>query len=268
MVISETDPVAVGAAEIWGTPPATGYHLDGAVIRQLSDQTLCVRRPGSHVHDEHLDRGLPAELRSQRPTLVFPSIHRSAKHIPSMTVHALGNPGPTADLGGRSRTLVPSDPLAEVAVLRRLAERAPRLGLSATYEATHHGPELELPSFFAEIGWGETSEPPLEQVRVLADVLASISTETGDRVALGVGGGHYAPHFADLALRRRWAFGHILSRHALELLEADTARSAWALTPHVEGILYARAQDAALLALSGLGPRRRDSEAPLRSGIS
>lgn len=263
LVVSELDPVAVRASELWGTPPALGEQLDGVPIRRLADGILLVKRPGRHVHDEHLDRNLPTPVRERRPTLVFPSIHRSAKNLPGMTVHSLGNPGPTADLGGRPRTLVPSDPRSAVAVLRSMAEEAPSVGLPVSYEATHHGPELDHPAFFVEIGAGEEGEPTPEQIRVLARSLTSIVPDPSDRVVLGIGGGHYAPHFTELALRRRWAFGHILSRHALETLSSETARSAWSLTPDAEGLLFARAQDASHPALAGLAPRVRDADAPL-----
>lgn len=266
LIVSELDPVATRAAELWGTPPATGDHLEGAPIRRLSENVLLVRRPRHHIHDEFLDRGLPEAVRVQRPTLVFPSIHRSAKNIPGMTVHPLGNPGPTADLGGRPRTLVPADPRSATSVLRVLAERATTAGVPVSYEATHHGPELGLPAFFVEIGCGEASEPPPGSVRILADSLTSIVPDERDRVALGVGGGHYAPHFSELALRRHWAFGHILSRHALETLTGETAAVAWQCTPGAQGIVYARAQDSSHPALAGLASRMRDADAPVRTG--
>jgi D-aminoacyl-tRNA deacylase len=140
--------------------------------------------------------------------------------------------------------------------------------MTATYEATHHGPTVALPAFFVEIGYGELSSPPREAVHLLADVIPRISALEGDRVALGVGGGHYAPHFTDLALHRQWAFGHILSRHALEELDPAMAREAYAKTPGSEGVLYARAQDAENPALRGVAPRLRDQDAPPRERAS
>ena len=102
-------------------------------------------------------------------------------------------------------------------------------------------------------------------MKILADVIPAIVPDASDRVALGVGGGHYAPHFTDLARRRRWAFGHLLSRHALTTLDVSTARAAWDGTDGAEGILYARAEDSKLPALTGLGARLRDGEAALRT---
>ncbi len=181
-----------------------------------------------------------------------------------MTVHPLGNLGPDAELGGRARTVVPTDPARMAAVLRGLAEGAPALGVGATYEATHHGPALGLPAFFAEIGFGPDPSPDPAQVQLMADMLTAIEPDGGDRVALAVGGGHYAPHFTDLALRRRWAFGHVISRHALDVLDRETARAAFGATPGAEGVVYARAADVDRPALRDLAPRLPDGFAPVR----
>lgn len=264
LVVSEADPVATRVVERWGTPPATGELVAGVPIRRLSEAALLLRRPGLHIHDERLDQRLPSGLRERGLTLVFPSIHRSEQNVRCLTVHPLGNPGPNADVGGRPRTLSPTDPLRMTALLRAFAERAAPLGLSATFEATHHGPEVGLPAFFAEIGYGEDAAPSDETVRILAEELPRIEVDPHDRVALGVGGGHYAPHFTDLATRRSWAFGHLLSRHALGEIDATLARAAWERSPGATGVLYARAEDAKSPALDGVGPRLRDGAAARR----
>jgi len=269
VVLSDADPVAQAVAAEWGTLPASEGHVDGAPVRQLSESALVIRRPGAHIHDEDVDLRLPPALREARPTLVFPSIHRSEKNVASLTVHALGNPGLTTKLGGRPRTLVPTDPPRMAAALRLLNEGTTGLGMSATYEATHHGPAVDLPSFFIEIGYAELPRPPQEAVRLLARTIPRITSVAGDRVAMAVGGGHYAPHFSELALRRHWAFGHILSRHALEELDRTTALEAYRRTPGAEGVVYSRAEDARHPALEGIGPRLRDQDAPLweRGGV-
>jgi D-aminoacyl-tRNA deacylase len=264
VVVSEADPVANAVATEWGTLAPTDDHVDGAVVRRLTDHAVVLRRPGVHIHDEGLDRRLPPSLTADRPTLLFPSIHRSEKNVACLTVHTPGNPGPRAEMGGRPRTLCTADPSRMVSALRLLDEGARAFGMRATYEATHHGPAVELPAVFIEIGYGELPHPPPESVRLLADVIPRIAPSAGDRVVLGAGGGHYAPHFTDLALHRHWAFGHILSRHVLEGLDRATVAEAFARTPGAQGVLYARAQDAVTPALEGIGPRLRDQDAPLR----
>ncbi len=264
IVVSELDPVARAVSAHWGTPESTGDHVDGVPIRALRPDVLVLRRPGLHIHDEELDRRLPSGLTVRHPTLVFPSIHRSERSVPCLTVHPLGNVGPEAEIGGRPRTLAPTDPLRMADALRRLGESGVRIGWSATYEATHHGPALGVPAMFVEIGFGELAEPPSEAVRSLAQVIPELSSDPKDRVALAIGGGHYAPHFTDLAVKRRWAFGHLLSRHALSELDAETARSAFEQTPGAEGWVSARAEDAGHVALRGVGMRLRDNEASRR----
>ena len=264
VVVSGADPVAEAVSSRWGTLPAAEGHVDGTPLRRLSETTWVVRRPGWHIHDEEVDRRLPATVRAARPTLVFPSIHRSERMVASLTVHPLGNPGASNDMGGRPRALVPTDPERMVTTLRRLEEQCRPLNLPATYEATHHGPLVELPAFFVEVGSGERTDPSPEAIRILADVIPKIEAASGDRVALGVGGGHYVPHFTELALERRWAFGHLLSRHALEEIDRPTAEEAYALSPRAEGVVYSRARDTDLPALQGVGPRLRDQDAPPR----
>lgn len=264
VIISSEDPVAQAVAALWGTLPSVGEHVDGTPLRRLNSRTLLLERPGRHVHDEGLDAKLPVTVRDRLPTLLFPSIHRSEMHVACLTVHPLGNPGPRADVGGRPRTVVPTDPRRMAAALRLLHEGAPKIGLRATFEATHHGPALGLPAFFVEIGYGDAPGPPVAAVRLLAQTIPEIEPDAYDRIALGVGGGHYVPHFSDLVVRRRWAFGHLLSRHALAELDRATAFRAYAASGGAEGVVYARAEDARHPALEGVGPRLRDADAPPR----
>jgi len=264
VILSDEDPVATAVASDWGTLPATEFHVDGAPIRTLTEGFQVLRRPGFHIHDDDLDARLPRTLRERGLTLVFPSIHRSERNVPSLTVHPLGNPGPEAQLGGRPRTLVPTDPLRMASALRMLDEGAEAIGLTATYESTHHGPSLRLPAFFLEIGYADLPGPPAQAVRVLREAIPHIASEPGDRIAMGVGGGHYVPHFTDLTLSRRWAFGHLISRHSLESIDRGTAERAYGLSTGAEGVVYARAQDADHPALKGLAPRLRDQDAPSR----
>lgn len=151
-------------------------------------------------------------------------------------------------------------------VLRELAYQARSVRVPATFEATHHGPELRLPAFFVEVAVLGSAEPSPEEVGAVAQAIRSASLEPGDRVALAVGGGHYAPRFTDLVLRRHWAFGHILSRYALEEIDAATARAAMDFTPGSEGMVLARARDRSHPALAGLGPILGETAAPPRDG--
>ena len=265
LVVADTDPVARRVFGRWGTPPSTGEFVDGSPIRRLSELALLLHRPGPHVREDRLDESLPTDLSARRIPLIFPSIHRSESGTACFTVHPLGNPSRSADLGGEPGRLTPTDPPRMAAVLRTLEERGSTIGLASTFESTHHGPILRHPAFFVEIGFGERPAPPDAAVDVLAQILPEILPASDDRVAVGLGGGHYAPHFTQLALERRWAFGHILSRHALPTVTEEVARAAWDGSPGAVGWLCARAQDFATGPWPGIGPRARDPDAPRRA---
>ncbi|HEV2449714.1 MAG TPA: D-aminoacyl-tRNA deacylase [Thermoplasmata archaeon] len=264
-VLSEADPVAQGVAALWGTPPATGTHVGGAAVRELAPGRLVLRRAVRHIDDSRLSGELRTAFPDSEPTVVFPSIHWSEGGPLCFTVHPLGNPTARAEVGGEPQRLTPTDPSVMAAALRGLQEMAGRFSLPATFEATHHGPWLDRPALFVEIGGGPASErPDPAQIAAIAQVLRELEPSSGDRVALGVGGGHYAPHFTELTLARRWAFGHLLSRHVLADLSRSVAEAAVAGTPGCEGAIFARAADSADAVWSGLVPRLRDATAPRR----
>jgi D-tyrosyl-tRNA(Tyr) deacylase len=264
VVLSDLDPVACAVRERLGVQESIGLSVDGVALRRLGRSSASLRRAGHHVEDDDLDQRLPPSLRAGM-TLIFPSIHRSAAGQHGLTVHALGNPSGSADVGGRPRRLVPAAPRMMAAVLRRLAEGTTLFGWAASYEATHHGPHLSTPAFFAEIGFGESPEPPPEAVALLAEAITDPVPDPRDRAVLGVGGGHYAPHFTELAIERRVAFGHIFARHVLTDIDRETMQTARSETPEVEGIVYARAVDVTP-EWQAVAPRVRGSELVLREG--
>ncbi|MCI4324457.1 MAG: D-aminoacyl-tRNA deacylase [Thermoplasmata archaeon] len=265
IVLSDLDPVASAVALRLGTGPSTGVLVDGAPVRDVAPGVVALRRPGRHIFDERLDAKLPDAWRAAMVPLVFPSVHRSERGDEALTVHPLGNPGPTAEVGGRPGVLTPAAPRWMADGLRRLEEGAAKVGLPTTYEATHHGPELAVPAFFIEVGGSESLPPRESATSLIADVVSSLEEDPHDRVVLGVGGGHYAPHFTDLTKRRSLAFGHILARHVLDDLEPAVARAAWESTgPSASGVVYARAADAERSIAAQWGKRFREGDAPRR----
>ena len=264
VVLSEEDPVAQAVSSGWGHLPRTDHEVDGTPIRRLSETAGVLRRKGLHIFDDAVRVDFPLGANGFPPTLVFPSVHRSASSRETLTVHPLGNPGESAEVGGRPGRLVPSDARLMAAALRRWAEVGTRIGWPTSFESTHHGPSLEQPAFFVEIGAADWARPPKEAVDGLRSLLAGLESDPRDRLALGLGGGHYAPHFTDLVLERRWAFGHLLPRHALEGDALPRIEEAWRCTPGCEGLIYHRAQDAEGRPWMDRWPRLRDTDAERR----
>ncbi len=193
------------------------------------DDTLLVSMREHHLYRDHLDRDLAAAFQVPVELVVYLSKHRSESRTPSLTVHPVGNPG-SAELGGRPGTLVPAAPSWMTAALRRLRREAATLPYQVTFEATHHGPYLESPTFYIEQGSTEREWADTEAAAAIARTLLRLQA-ADEAVAVGFGGGHYAPRHTDVALARAVAFGHLLPSHALEGLPDATLGEAVARTP-------------------------------------
>jgi D-aminoacyl-tRNA deacylase len=138
------------------------------------------------------------------------------------------------------------------AALRRLRLEARELPYEVTFEATHHGPYLETPTFYIEQGSTEKEWTDLAASEAIARTLLNLEPVDAP-VAVGFGGGHYVPRHSDLAVARRIAFGHLLPSHALEGLPRERIDAAIERTP---------AASLAYLHRKSLGkPEARDLEA-------
>ena len=66
----------------------------------------------------------------------------------------------------------------------------------------------------------------------IADALLTGQGNTA-RVAIGLGGGHYAPRFTDLALDDDTAFGHMIPDYQLKHIDESMVQTAIDATPDV-----------------------------------
>ena len=158
--------------------------------------------------------------------IIFLSKHVSSKNIRSFTVHSEGNWASEAKLGGKPNELSTAAPIPMFSVLKRMKSAAPK-DMNVTYEATHHGPLLNVPSFFAEVGGDETTIKNKELAEFLADsVLEAIENpESPRKVVVGIGGNHYASKFTKLAIENDYAFSHIMPRYYVS--ETNVLRQAF-----------------------------------------
>lgn len=190
---------------------------------------LLLAIPGIHLDADGIDE-VARETTSDSPDLVvIVSRHQAKSGRNSLTVHPIGNWG-RADFGGRDGEVVPSSPGAMTDGLRRVASAAGGLGYEATFEATHHGPYLETPTFYIEVGTGPETWGDPGAASVLADAVLN-ARDPGYPVALGFGGGHYVPRITDVALRRKVSFGHLAPSYALDSLNPDVVAQAIERTP-------------------------------------
>ena len=157
--------------------------------------------------------------------VVFISRHSSQSCKPTLSVHTPGNFG-AAELGGLPRTLSISPSAAMQNALKALMYYKEKLFLNyqVSFECTHHGPSLNIPVLFIELGSCSVQWSDLKAAEAVAH--ASISTITNftmttNSAVLGIGGTHYNQKFTKMALVEGTLFGHIIPKYAIYLFDSE-----------------------------------------------
>ncbi len=182
------------------------------------------------IYAENIDKHIRERLGIDFDNIIVASKHRSSAGIRSLTVHPIGNWG-KAEYGGKERTVVRTNPHLMTEALRLLKKNNNLDEYTVSFEATHHGPYLETPTFFIEIG--STEEEWRDDIagEVLAKTIMDLE-EKRYLPVLGIGGGHYMPRITDVALKYKISFGHMLPSYAVEYVNENTLRMACEESDH------------------------------------
>lgn len=190
--------------------------------------------PNRILWEDHLDRRWNSATGETVAEVIFPSRHAAASGKPCLTLHPIGVPhhplGEEPPFGGQAGFAPP--PNTRLAPWWRLLHQKwekyaiPEFSLSL--EVTHHGPILDVPALFIEVGSTEPYWPNEEAARLLADIMieglginGTIQSESwsetnkDEPVLVTLGGGHYAPKANKLALHPHVWLGHMLANHSL-----------------------------------------------------
>ena len=184
------------------------------------------------IEDEHIfhdDIDKEVEEKGYFPsTYVFASRHSSKTGKKTLSVHPVGNYG-RAEFGGKEGTLVKTSPLLMRNALELLKEKNLE-EYEVCYEVTHHGPFLSKPSFFIEVGSTTIEWNDMKACRAVSEVILEME-ERSYEVAIGIGGGHYAPRFTEIALEKNVAFGHMAAKYVLDYLDERMIKKMIDATP-------------------------------------
>ena len=201
----------------------------------------------SKIRHENIDKEIKNQLGVTPKQAIFISRHRSKMAKPSLTVHPIGN-YKEAKFGGKSETLVQSSPKMMTHLLRLIKKnlQVTPLSYQVCFEVTHHGPYLEIPTLFVEVGSTEHEWNKTEPAKIIAQSLLELLERyryeadfSGDSTVLvGVGGGHYAPRFTDVVFEKNAAFGHMIPSYHIEAgnINPETFEKALQKTPNATGI--------------------------------
>ena len=157
--------------------------------------------------------------------IVFISRHSSQSGKPTLSVHTPGNFG-NAELGGLPKTLSISSSSVMQNALKCLMHNKEELKLNyeVSFECTHHGPSLNVPTVFVELGSSATQWSDSKAAEAVAhsamSAIASFTVSTTSAV-LGIGGTHYNQKFTRMTLMGEASFGHMIPKYAVSHVDAE-----------------------------------------------
>ncbi len=176
---------------------------------------------GEIILDENLDKGKI----NQYDFIIFASRHQSEKGGKTLSIHAPGN-FRDADFGGEKRKVCPTSALFQKQFFEKLHKNAKKFHLDEyrlTLECTHHGPLIDKPCIFVEIGSSETewrdTKAAFVMAKTISEMISDFKKNPYNEIAIGIGGPHYAPNFNKIQLDSNVAISHIISQYVFPFTE-------------------------------------------------
>lgn len=166
-----------------------------------------------------------AEDFSDAKMIIFISRHSSQSGTPTLSVHTPGNFA-AARLGGLPCEVSISPAKAMQAALQTMNRLTQQMQLAyhVSYECTHHGPSLKVPTMFTELGSSLKQWSDKKAATVVAHAALAAITSLGcshQETVIGIGGTHYNQKFTRMALRNEASFGHMIPKYAVPLVDAN-----------------------------------------------
>ncbi|XP_068643342.1 D-aminoacyl-tRNA deacylase [Aristolochia californica] len=246
VVATTIDPASVGPASALLAMP--GWH-PGPFVQDIpsfvNGDVRLLKHDNSIVAEDNLDKRWEDATGEVVDEVIFLSKHTAVSNRPALTVHPIGVPHLTEDeippAGGKPGWAGLSNPrigpwlrlLKTIATDHNLTPE-----FEITLEATHHGPVVNTPTMFVEIGSTEEYWKRQDAAQTIALLVwegLGLGGGSGvgnwnrncerNKVLLGIGGGHYAPRHMDIALKEGVWVGHLLSGYSLPMDDPNKGRN-------------------------------------------
>tara|TARA_Y100000034_G_scaffold44576_2_gene54771 strand:- start:11668 stop:12441 length:774 start_codon:yes stop_codon:yes gene_type:complete len=182
------------------------------------------------IFHENIDKEIDADL------FIFATKHQGRTGVKTLSCHTPGN-WSVAEYGGSDKKLcvAPVNFLREAFVkLEEInnSDEFKALGYDVVTECTHHGPYLEKPIIYIEIGATEEEWRDEKARQIIASVvehLVNNADEINSRQcvsAIAIGGLHTMPNFKKVILGSGVSIGHCCPKYMLEHLDIGLLRQA------------------------------------------
>ncbi|NCN86276.1 hypothetical protein GW932_00425 [archaeon] len=176
---------------------------------------------GSILDSANLD----LEKISKYDMVIFASKHKSETKEKTLSLHAPGNFREVWG-GGKEGRLNHASALFQKYLFQKLNEEKEKSGLTrynVTLECTHHGPLIDVPCVFIEVGGTEEEWKDKKATFVVAkairEAILTYKPNPYNEIAFGIGGPHYCPAFNKLQLDSNVAIAHIIPKYVSPITE-------------------------------------------------
>ena len=156
--------------------------------------------------------------------IIFATKHQSVKGEHSLSLHAPGN-FRTADYGGKLGKVCNTSSFILKYLFQNLNKITKESNLkdyNITLECTHHGPFINKPCCFIEIGSKQEQWQDKEAGKVIAKTILTLQNYKPNPnwiPTIGIGGPHYCPNFNKIQQDSKYAISHIMPEYAMPLAE-------------------------------------------------
>ncbi len=157
--------------------------------------------------------------------IIFASRHASEKATKTLSVHAPGNWG-DANLGGRPKRVCKTSAFFQKQLfenLKKMSEKFELTKYDITMECTHHGPLINKPCIFVEIGSTEEEwkdrRAGFVVAKAILETMNTFKENPYNEIAIGIGGNHYCAGFNKLQMDSNVAISHVIPQYAFPLTE-------------------------------------------------
>jgi D-aminoacyl-tRNA deacylase len=180
----------------------------------------------SSVDADILDeRNLDLEKINSYDFVIFVSKHKSEKKEKTLSIHSPGNWREVWG-GGKEGKVCLSSALFQKHLFEILEKKRQESNLdkySVTMEVTHHGPLIEKPCLFIEIGgsdieWNDR-RASFAVARAVKEAIETFKPSKFREIAIGIGGPHYCQSFNKLQMDSNVAFAHFIPRYVEPITE-------------------------------------------------
>jgi len=223
IIVSRQDPAGLNIRDILvgvhGFNDTTEMFNNSPVFAKQGIKLYTVEKPT--IDSDGVDKEIEGDW------IIFATRHQAASGKKCFCVHVPGN-WDKAEAGGSEKTLCRALPGVMKEALSKIDGVYGGDEFEIAQECTHHGPAIDKPCLFIEIGSAEAEWTRGDAGEVIANVVNYLCMNKAKKYkeVIVLGGGHYSQVATKLMSRTEYAVGHVCPKYVLKALDENMLKQA------------------------------------------